>query len=190
MTISKALRFEVLRRDGFACTYCGRKPPDVVLHIDHVIPDALGGQDTPENLRTACVDCNAGKGSTPPDAALVAQVADDAARWAAAMKQASAEAAEKVTADDLSWFYDEWNRWNYGYQSKPIPLPVDWRNSVRRWLDGGLTQELILSMVEVAMGNAKVPPHATFTYFAGCCWTAIRKMQDRAAELIQGDGTP
>lgn len=36
MPISKALRFEVLRRDGFACTYCGRRPPDIELHIDHV----------------------------------------------------------------------------------------------------------------------------------------------------------
>jgi 5-methylcytosine-specific restriction endonuclease McrA len=38
VSIGKSLRFEVLRRDGFACTYCGRKPPDVELHIDHVIP--------------------------------------------------------------------------------------------------------------------------------------------------------
>jgi hypothetical protein len=31
-TISMTLRLQVLRRDGFRCTYCGRAPPEVVLH--------------------------------------------------------------------------------------------------------------------------------------------------------------
>lgn len=97
MTIPRAMRFEVLRRDGFACSYCGRKPPDVELHIDHVTPEALGGPSTPENLRTACADCNAGKGSTPPDAEMVAQVADDATRWAAAIKRAADEMVESCS---------------------------------------------------------------------------------------------
>src|SRR5262249_12475071 len=35
-TVPLTLRFEVFRRDDFRCTYCGRKPPEVVLHVDHV----------------------------------------------------------------------------------------------------------------------------------------------------------
>jgi hypothetical protein len=62
-TIPAAVRFQVLRRDGFACTYCGRKPPQVRLHVDHVRSFVSGGSNEVANLRTACEDCNLGKGS-------------------------------------------------------------------------------------------------------------------------------
>jgi hypothetical protein len=60
-----ALRFKVLRRDGFTCTYCGRRPPDVELHVDHEVPHSAGGETVIDNLRTACRDCNLGKGKEP-----------------------------------------------------------------------------------------------------------------------------
>ena len=59
--LSKRLRFMVLERDNFTCRYCGAKAPDVELQVDHVIPVAKGGADDPDNLVTACVDCNSGK---------------------------------------------------------------------------------------------------------------------------------
>lgn len=55
------LRFSVLQRDRFTCQYCGRKAPDVVLHVDHILPKSRGGTDVAENLKTACADCNLGK---------------------------------------------------------------------------------------------------------------------------------
>lgn len=55
-------RFAVLRRDGFACRYCGAKAPDVVLHVDHVVPRSAGGSDDEGNLVSACASCNLGKG--------------------------------------------------------------------------------------------------------------------------------
>ncbi len=63
-TIGYALRFQVLRRDGFTCQYCGRKPPEVKLHIDHLLPWSAGGLNVAENLRTSCEPCNLGKGAT------------------------------------------------------------------------------------------------------------------------------
>lgn len=57
----KKTRFQVLNRDGFRCVYCGRGSSQTELVIDHRIPVAAGGTDDPENLFTACVDCNAGK---------------------------------------------------------------------------------------------------------------------------------
>lgn len=62
--ISRHERFAVLTRDGFRCRYCGRGAPDVVLHVDHVIPRSKGGSNERWNLRTACADCNVGKGAT------------------------------------------------------------------------------------------------------------------------------
>ena len=186
--MNKSLRFEVLRRDGFACTYCGARAPEVQLHIDHVIPVALGGQTVPENLRTSCVDCNTGKGSTPPDAELVAQVADDAGRWAAALAQAAAEAAAR-SSDDMPWFTSRWDEFTYGgAMRKPIPLPSNWRDSLQRWLSAGLPESVILAMVDVAMGRDHIPPQGKFSYFAGCCWRQLSAMQDRAAAIIAADG--
>jgi 5-methylcytosine-specific restriction endonuclease McrA len=63
-SISKSLRFAVLRRDDFSCIYCGRRPPEVILHVDHVKPWSKGGPTELSNLRTACSTCNIGKGAT------------------------------------------------------------------------------------------------------------------------------
>lgn len=60
--IPKKIRFEVFKRDKFTCRYCGRKAPDVILELDHVVPVAEGGGDEILNLVTACRDCNRGKG--------------------------------------------------------------------------------------------------------------------------------
>jgi hypothetical protein len=60
--IGKKMRFEIMKRDGFACIYCGRKPPEVALEIDHVVAIAANGAHHPSNMVTACYDCNAGKG--------------------------------------------------------------------------------------------------------------------------------
>lgn len=59
--IGKRLRFEVFKRDLFTCQYCGRKPPEVVLEIDHIDPVANGGDNSELNLITACENCNGGK---------------------------------------------------------------------------------------------------------------------------------
>lgn len=59
--IKKSVRFAVLRRDGFRCVYCGARPIDSELHIDHIHPRSLGGSDEIENLVTACQSCNLGK---------------------------------------------------------------------------------------------------------------------------------
>jgi len=71
VTIYGKLRFDVLKRDRFTCRYCGAKAPQVVLHVDHVFPRALGGSNEPGNLVTACADCNWGKAAVPLDARLI-----------------------------------------------------------------------------------------------------------------------
>jgi 5-methylcytosine-specific restriction endonuclease McrA len=58
-----AKRFAILERDDFTCHYCGRNAREhkVVLVIDHVRPLKRGGNDSFDNLITACVECNSGK---------------------------------------------------------------------------------------------------------------------------------
>jgi hypothetical protein len=63
MAISKKLRFDIFKRDQFTCQYCGSHPPDIILHIDHMLPVAEGGGNEQDNLVTSCSDCNLGKGA-------------------------------------------------------------------------------------------------------------------------------
>ena len=65
--ISKRIRFEVFKRDGFACQYCGKKAPDVLLTVDHVSPVSKNGAHDILNFVTACEDCNSGKGARELD---------------------------------------------------------------------------------------------------------------------------
>lgn len=60
-SISKKTRFEVFKRDGFKCQYCGAEAPKFVLNVDHIKPVADGGSNDMMNLITACFDCNSGK---------------------------------------------------------------------------------------------------------------------------------
>ena len=61
--LSKKQRFEVFKRDGFRCQYCGSAAPEAVLQVDHIKPVASGGGNDLLNLVTSCVDCNQGKGA-------------------------------------------------------------------------------------------------------------------------------
>lgn len=72
--VTKALRYQVLQRDGFRCVLCGASAADGVrLHVDHVVPVSRGGKTEMGNLRTLCEACNLGKGArleTPSPSAL------------------------------------------------------------------------------------------------------------------------
>lgn len=81
MAVSKRLRYEVLRRDGHRCHYCGVRASAAPLTVDHIVPKTLGGTDQSSNLVTACFDCNAGKSSTRPDESLVRDVANAEREW-------------------------------------------------------------------------------------------------------------
>lgn len=62
--INLRLRFTILKRDNFSCRKCGRSPakdPNIILHVDHIIPWSKDGETVIENLETLCEQCNLGK---------------------------------------------------------------------------------------------------------------------------------
>lgn len=63
--LSKRTRFEVFKRDGFTCQYCGKQPPEATLECDHIDPVVAGGTNDMANLTTSCRECNSGKGGVP-----------------------------------------------------------------------------------------------------------------------------
>ncbi len=58
--IPESIRHEVRQRAGQLCEYChaSEQWQYVLFTVDHVVPLARGGEDTPDNLALACFHCN------------------------------------------------------------------------------------------------------------------------------------
>lgn len=189
MAVSKRLRFEVLRRDNHTCRYCGAAAPDVKITVDHVTPVALGGSDEASNLVASCADCNSGKASVSPDADLVADVDQDALRWARAM----AKACEIVGAqfDQATAYVEavdaEWSSWRTaGGDGDDVPRPPDWATSVRRWFEYGLPEYVAVGLIEQAMTAPTV--RNEWRYYCGCCWRKVDDIIEAARGLVEEAG--
>lgn len=85
--ISKETRAWVLERNGYTCQMCGvvAGDPDpfsegrtVRLTMGHILDKSKGGDDTPQNLRAVCTNCNEGLQNTalpkPDQIHLLAQI--------------------------------------------------------------------------------------------------------------------
>ncbi len=174
MAVSKRTRFEVLRRDNYTCRYC--RSTESELTVDHVTPVALGGTDDPGNLVACCKDCNAGKTSTSPDAETVAQVAEDAVRWAAAMERAGEVLAAKADARDLyiGAFYDAWPQFRY--------IPDGFDSTLVRLYEAGLPESVMVDAAKTAAHTKGV--YDRTAYFAGICWKRVRAMREIADGIM------
>lgn len=188
MAVSKRLRFEILRRDDNTCRYCGRKPPEVELTVDHVTPTALGGSDLPENLVAACKDCNAGKTSIGPDAPLVADVAQKALEWGFAIERWNAMQSDHREDREayVEAFDQAWSGWGYGPDDarKEVPKPSNWEVTIWRFFEAGLPIEDMEDAVKIACGNARLQLDAIFRYFCGVAWKRVEKMHEGARAVL------
>ncbi len=85
--ISKETRAWVLERNGYTCQMCGVAAGDpdplggnrtIRLTMGHIIDKSKGGDDTPQNLRVVCTNCNEGLQNTalpkPDRIHLLAQI--------------------------------------------------------------------------------------------------------------------
>jgi hypothetical protein len=189
MSVSRSLRFQILRRDGNTCRYCGASAPEVKLTVDHVTPTTLGGTDEPSNLVTACEACNGGKSATPPDAALVADVASDALRWSTAIHAAAENMLTDLATRDAAraQFDEKWMDWTYGPDNnrQHVARPSDWTQSVDGFIAAGLPLPVILDCVETAMRNQKVKPDSTFRYVCGIAWRKVAELQNAAKAAVE-----
>ncbi len=178
MSVSKRLRYEVLRRDNHACRYCGRTAPAVPLTVDHVVPTALGGSDEPQNLVAACVECNSGKSATPPGAPLVADVAQDAVRWARAMAAATADhvAEREVMERDVDYVDDVWLT-----QFDRDERPSGWDHTVAQLFRAGL---VYVDFEDAVAATVRADPRDPWRYFCGVAWSILRRRQEDARRLL------
>lgn len=85
--ISKETRARVLERNGYTCQMCGLAAGDpdpfnqtrtVRLTMGHILDKSKGGDDTAQNLRAVCTNCNEGLQNTalpkPDQIHLLAQI--------------------------------------------------------------------------------------------------------------------
>jgi len=163
--------------------------PDVKLTIDHVNPKALGGSDSPDNLVAACKDCNAGKTSVHPGAEIVADVAQDAVRWAAAMKGAiEIRATQRAARDEYVDVVDErWLGYTYTVDGSHLERPTDWRHSIQHFYEVGLPLEEIVESVDIAATRYSVSGDQKWRYTCGIAWKKLSEIQEMAKSLAVVD---
>jgi hypothetical protein len=171
--ISKKLRFDVFKRDGFKCMYCGAHPPSVLLHVDHINPVAAGGKNSIDNLITACEPCNLGKG-----ARLLSAVPMDLSEKAAAVKER--EAQIKGYQDVMQGKRERLDREAWSVVHLLLPgvdsASRDWMNSLRTFIDKLGVHEVTEAM-EIALAKSFYSNDKTWRYFCGVCWNKQRKLE-------------
>jgi len=58
-------RLKIFERDGYKCHYCSKQLTRFSATLDHIQPVSKGGDNSFENLITACLHCNSERGNKP-----------------------------------------------------------------------------------------------------------------------------
>ena len=170
--LSKKVRFEVFKRDGFTCAYCGATPPKVILQVDHIVPVSGGGNNSIDNLVTSCQPCNIGKGKNS-----LTSIPESLQEKALRIKEQE---------EQLQGFYKilkerddgiESELWEVAQMIEPMALekgiPRDWAKSIRYFLEQlGLYDAKYAA--EIARAKFPYGGKKTFLYFCGVCHRKIR----------------
>jgi len=184
MGLGSKVRFEIFKRDGFTCQYCGRKTPAVILEVDHVVPVASGGSDDTDNLVTSCFDCNRGKGATGLKSVMPA--AGDPHEKAAELAEREIQIREyneirrkrREREDaEINWIHSEWERLCPRAFEPPSPV------TLRRHLQALSVYDIGEAVESVAMamdrrGEKRVHYSGALPYF----YAILRNMADPDAE--------
>lgn len=175
-SISKKLRFEVFKRDGFVCRYCGSKPPQVPLEIDHIMPVSKGGTNIIDNLISSCFDCNRGK-SDINLTSVPESIEERTAKMKAAVKQHKEFAKlvdaqnnirkwEQHTVEAVFLDYFPESRWQLSKFSASIRMFID-KLGVQK-----CSENMNKACLKINYDKY------TLKYFCGICWTQIKEVKN------------
>jgi len=187
MAVSKRTRFEIFKRDEFTCQYCGRTPPKVILHCDHINPVSNGGLDDELNLVTSCMDCNLGKSDV-----LLEQIArpiiEQQQQTIEKKEQLQAYSAylEELRANEDQLIEDLGSHW-YGLIEGKESKYVFGRSRISgiRTFTKNITSTEIKDAMELAItrkGATVKNDDYAFRYFCGICWRKIRELRGEETE--------
>lgn len=177
--IGKKLRFDVFKRDGFVCAYCGAHPPAVLLEVDHIHPVAEGGTNDIDNLVTACENCNRGKGAglltnVPQSLAEKAEIVAEREEQLAYYYNILQSAKDRRDAEMWAVADIYMERWG----DKDILRTHT--TSIRMFLDR-LDFFSVQEAMEIATSKT-YSRNACFRYFAGVCWRKIKQQNGEETE--------
>ncbi len=173
--LTKKQRFNVFKRDAFACQYCGATPPSVVLEVDHIHPVSLGGKNSIDNLITACFDCNRGK-SAGLLTSLPDSVVDKAALMQEKLEQIKAfgrliKSKRKHEDKQINEVQDAFNMHWEGFSFSP-----KFRESIRLFLNK-LPSDVVINYMHLACNRIQRRDDS-IKYFCGICWKTIKAAQN------------
>lgn len=178
MAITKTVRFEVFKRDGFRCQYCGKTPPGAMLEVDHIQPRSKKGCDDINNLITSCFDCNRGKRDivlekVPNTIALNLEILKEKeiqlreySRFIQKIERRIQSECEEVNAVFTEYYKDRY-------------LTDNFRNvTLRRFLSQLPKNEIIQAMYKACQFMITKRGSRSWddaiAYFCGICWKKIK----------------
>lgn len=171
--LSKRSRFDVFKRDGFCCQYCGKHPPEAVLEVDHIVPVAGGGTNDEGNLVTSCFECNRGKAANSLKAiprSLAEQGAEIREReeQLAGYREILKARADRI--EDDMWMVADALFKDAGTKG----VKRDWLRSIKQFNEKlGLYE--VLEAADIAWAKNAYSEFGRWKYFCGICWTKIRE---------------
>lgn len=172
--LSKKLRFDVFKRDGFKCQYCGTTPEKEVLQVDHIIPVAEGGENDLDNLITSCQPCNLGKGAR--SLSIIPE----------SLKEKSekiAEQEEQIIGYQKTIMEARQRKINSAWQIAEIldsnaseGYPKNNFNSILYFMNQ-LSYEDVIEAADIASSQNFFQKNRVFKYFCGVCNRKIRDLR-------------
>jgi 5-methylcytosine-specific restriction endonuclease McrA len=170
--ISKKARFEVFKRDGFTCQYCGATPPNVLLEVDHITPVCEGGENGEGNLVTACFNCNRGKAGislsvVPKSLAEKAAEIQEREAQLAGYREIVQEQVDRIETD--MWVVAE--VLFPGCSEKGTRR--DYLQSIKTF-NKRLPLHEVIDAAEIARAKIYYSDLRMFKYFCGVCWKKLK----------------
>jgi hypothetical protein len=180
MALSVRTRFEVFKRDEFTCKYCGRRTPDVVLEVDHIVPVCEGGSDDTVNLTTSCYECNRGKAGVPLGQVITGEDPHDRAIELIERKRQLEEYNRVLDEDRCTREEIAWSLWRYWQEQREITAPEAMERMPKRdrtWLMNTLTYCPKTKLFEFMDAAAARGATSDFRYVIGCVkhWRELEK---------------
>jgi len=176
--LSKRIRFEVFKRDGFICQYCGQHPPKVLLEIDHINPKSKGGLDDINNLITACGDCNRGKSNIslkkiPHKLQQQIKVIKEKEEQLQEYNELMDEVRDRENADiyEVSKAFSEFF---FGYDLKEEFCDATVRRFIRELPKIEVVEAMKLACRYMKSAHGENARENSIRYFCGICWKKIR----------------